>query len=114
MADPLIQLVEWLQVLTNRFAVPLALGIGLYWAWVLWNRTQDTSDPSIRKFSSSGVGSMSFLVSGAYFSALLAGTIALVTWPAPLESPLIGVLLVGGVAFHAAMEAREDRMEGAG
>ncbi|WP_254841135.1 hypothetical protein [Natronomonas marina] len=87
----------------------LALGIGLYWLWTLFVRTfRSDEDPSYRKFSSSRVGSASFLVSGAYFSGLVAAAIAAMTWPLVLESPLIAVALVGGVAYHAMLEYQES------
>jgi hypothetical protein len=109
MADPLNQAVQWGLATVRSFAVPIALAVGAYWAYLLFRRLfRSSSDPSIRKFSSSGIGSMSMVLSGAYLSALLAGSIALVTWPAPMDTPWLGALLVGGVAVHAAVEKRED------
>lgn len=112
MADPLIQAWSWFQLAVHRLAVPIALGIGLYWAYLLYQRTQNDTDPSIRKFSSGGIGGLSFVVSGTYLSAAIAAVIALVTWPAPMDTPAIGFLLVAGVVFHAILEYRE--MAGAG
>lgn len=109
MADPLNQAIQWSIETVQEFAVPIALAVGAYWAFLLFRRLfRSSSDPSIRKFSSSGVGSFSMVMSGAYLSALLAGSIALVTWPAPMETPALGALLLGGVAVHAAVEKRED------
>lgn len=93
----------------DQLLAVVALAIGLYWAYLLYRRSVDSSDPSMRKFSSSALGSMSMVVSGVYFSALLAGGIAVVTWPAPMETPWLGALLLGGVVFHAILEYRESR-----
>lgn len=109
MADPVNQTVQWFVEAVQQFAIPIALAIGAYWGLLLFRRLfRSRSDPSIRKFSSSGIGSMSMVLSGAYLSVVLAGSIALVTWPAPMEMPLLGALLAGGVAVHAAVEKRED------
>ncbi|MFC7077867.1 hypothetical protein [Haloarcula halophila] len=105
---PAAQALELAAQFINQFAAPIAIAVGLYWAWILYRRTIDDTDPSVRKFGSSALGSWSVLVSGAYASALLAAFIAFVTWPAPMETPILAALLLGGVAFHAAMEKRED------
>lgn len=99
--------VNWATVRT--LAEFLALGVGVYWLAALFRRTFQTSeDPSYRKWSQSRVGSASFIVSGAYFSAALAAAIALLTWPIALEQPVVGAVLVFGVAYHAALEYRES------
>jgi hypothetical protein len=94
--------------LVQRFAVPLAIAVGAYWLVHLVRRVRSNDDPSLRKTTSSGTGSMMVMLSGAYFSAALAGMIVFLTWPAPVESPGLGLLLVGGVTFHAVLEKRED------
>lgn len=108
MNSPAAQLLKLVAQLINQFATPLALSVGLYWAWVLVRRWRDDTDPSIRKFSSSAFGSVSFIASGAYKSVLLAGFVVFVTWPAAIETPILGALILGGIAFHAALEKNED------
>lgn len=105
------QLTEFISTgiaLLDQFAPALAIGMGVYWLWTLWRRTRNSSDPSLRRFSSSGIGSASFLVSGAYVSMLIAAGIAALTWPLVVDTPAVGVSLAVGVAFHAALEKRED------
>lgn len=87
-----------------------ALGIGVYWLWTLFVRTfRSDEDPSYRKWTQSQVGSMSFIVSGAYFSAAVAALITVLTWPLAAESPVVGLALVGGVAYHGLLEYEEAR-----
>lgn len=98
----------------TEFGPILAVGMGLYWLYLLYRRIFESSaDPSVRKFTSSSVGSASMLVSGAYASAAIASAIAFLTWPAVVETPSIGYLLVAGVVVHAAFEYDEAREEGA-
>lgn len=86
-----------------------AVGIGAYWVYLLYRRTfQSSADPSYRKFTSSRLGSASFLVSGVYMSAAIAAVIAVLTWPLPLENRLVAGVLVGLVVFHAVLEYRES------
>lgn len=108
MVDAGSQVLFWLADLLARFAGPIALAVGGYWAWVLFKRFRASGDPSLRKSTSSGVGSMSMLVSGVYVSILLAGSIAVVLWLAGSLSPMLAALLFGGVVTHAALEKRED------
>lgn len=99
--------VSWGAVKT--LAAFAALGIGLYWVWTLFVRTfRSDEDPSVRKTTSSRVGSSMILVSGAYYSVVLAAVIAFLTWPLALEQPLVGAALVFGVVYHSAIEYRES------
>jgi hypothetical protein len=108
-----IRILNTLIALVREFGPMLAIGAGIYWAYLLYRRIfVSASDPSVRRFNSSAIGSMSFLVSGAYASAAIAGSIALLTWPAVIETPAIGYALVGGVVVHAAFEYREAQQEG--
>lgn len=94
--------------LAQQFAPIIATAVGLYWAYLLIQRWRGDEDPSVRKQSSSGLGSMSFLVSGAYTSMMFASIIVIATWPMAVEKPLFGALVLGGVVFHSAMEKNED------
>lgn len=108
MPDPLTQIFIWFGELIDQLAVPIAVAVGLYWAYLLYRRARvSSSDPSYRKFTSSALGSASFQISGAYLSALLAIVIAVVTWPAPAETPSFALILLGGVAAHAIIEKNE-------
>jgi len=94
--------------LVTQLAPFVAIGIGGYWLFLLYRRLfRSSRDPSYRKFSSSQVGSASFVVSGAYLSAAFAATIAVLTWPFALEQPLVAVALLGGVVAHSAIEYTE-------
>lgn len=106
------QALALLTQLVAEFGPMLAIGTGIYWAYLLYRRIfVSASDPSVRRFSSSAIGSMSMLISGAYASAALAAGIAVLTWPAVIETPAIGYLLIAGVTAHAAFEYREAAME---
>jgi len=91
-----------------RLAPWFAVGIATYWVYLLYRRTfRSSGDPSYRKFTSSQVGSASMLLSGAYLSGAVAAVIAVLTWPLVLVDPRVGFVLVGLVAYHAALEYRE-------
>ena len=110
MSDPVTQAImagiEFIK--QPAVAAPIAIGVGLYWAVILYQRgVVNDTDPSIRSVNETSLGFKSFIISGAYLSMAIAGVIAFVTWPAPLETPLLGLLLVGGVVFHSALEYRE-------
>jgi len=94
--------------LIDRLAPVIAVSVGLYWVYLLIRRWRSDEDPSYRKFSSSALGSMSFLVSGAYASMVLASVIVVVTWPLAIDQPLVGAFIAAGVVFHAALEKNED------
>lgn len=112
MINALNQVLQWTLIFINRFGPVVAVGLGAYWLWLLYRRTfESTTDPSYKKWYSTGIGSMSMLVTGAFLSAAIAGLIAFLTWPAPVETPLFGLVLIAGVVFHAAVEKQED-MEG--
>lgn len=96
----------------DGIATFIALAVGAYMLYLLYRRSTDTADPSVRKSFDTAVGSYSMLMSGAFAIAGLAAVVALVTWPAPTETPILGVLLVGAVVYAAAMEYRESREEG--
>jgi hypothetical protein len=108
MVDAIGQLVLWFINVVEQFAAPIAIAVGGYWLWVLWRRLGDSSDPSMRKQTQSGIGSMSMLVSGAYVSVMLAAAIAVTLWLAGWLSPLVAGVLLTGVIAHAALEKRED------
>lgn len=111
MTDPVTQAIDSgiAFIRSDSIAAGVALVVGLFWAYILYRRIGDSTDPSIRKTTSSALGSSVMLVSGAYLSAALAGAIMFVTWPLALQSPGFTLFLVGGVGFHAAMEYREDK-----
>jgi hypothetical protein len=90
----------------------IASGAGLYMAYLLYRRSTSTADPSVRKGVDTAVGSYSMLASGAFAIAMLAGVVALVTWPMPVET-VLGPLLLAAVLYSAGMEYRESREEGA-
>lgn len=92
----------------EQLAPWLALGIGVYWLYTLFRRTfVSSADPRYRKSTSSMLGSGSILISGAYFSAIIAVVLAVLTWPLVLESTLVAGGLIGGVAFHSLLEYEE-------
>lgn len=110
MSDPVTQAVvtAFEFVKQPKVAMPLAALIGAYWVYVLYQRTFVSSgDPSIRSVNRTSLGFKSMIISGAYVSMAVALVLAVLTWPAPLETPLLGVALVGGVAFHTILEYRE-------
>ena len=109
MADGIGQVLNGLLAFVAEFAGLIALPIGTYWAWVLVRRFRSSTDPSVRKSTTSGIGSMSMLVSGAYLSVAVAGTIAAVLYVAGSLTPTFVGLLAGGVVAHAVLEKREDR-----
>ena len=109
MADGLGQMLAGLLAFVEEFAGPIALAIGAYWAWVLVRRFRSNTDPSVRRSTTSGIGSMSMLLSGAYVSFVVAGTIAAVLYLAGSLRPTFVGLLAGGVIAHAVLEKREDR-----
>lgn len=108
MADPIKQWALWFGEMLATFGPLLALTLGLYWAWLLWNRLRDDTDPSYRKFSSTSVGSASFVVSGSYVSALLALTIGFLLWVAGMLTAAVGAVLLAGVVGHVWLEKREE------
>ena len=109
MADGIGQMLDGLLAFVVEFAGPIALAIGAYWAWVLVRRFRSNTDPSVRKSTTSGIGSMSMLLSGAYLSVVVAGTIAAVLYLAGSLTPAFAGVLAGGVVGHALLEKREDR-----
>lgn len=99
--------VEWGAVKT--LAGIAALSLAVYWLYTLFRRTfQSDGDPSVRKTTSSRIGSSMFLVSGAYYSAVVAFAIGALSWPMPVEQPAVGAALAFGVLYHAALEYRES------
>lgn len=116
-SNPVKQIILWMttmveQVVANwsTVATVLAAGVGLYLLLVLWRRLQSSSDPSMRMQSSSAAGTTSVLLSGTHVSMLLAGVIGVLTWPAAIEEPAIGLLLVLAVVLHYYLEKREAEM----
>jgi hypothetical protein len=111
MTDPVTQfLTDSVQfVRTTRLGAALAIALGGYWLYVLWSRATSSTDPSLRKQSETALGAMSTLISGVYVSAMVAGLIAYVTWPAVAENLGLALLLLGGVTFHAILELNEKR-----
>lgn len=107
--DLMVELWTFLQ--QDSVATLIALAAGGYMALLLYRRSMGTEDPSVRKSIDTAVGSYSMLMSGAFAIAALASVVAVVTWPAPVETPL-GLLLVGGVLYATGMEYWESRAEG--
>lgn len=109
MTDPLTNFVtesiEYLQ--TTHFGSVIALGIALWLVYALYRRTRDSSDPAVRKWGSNALGSSSILLTGVYVTTLAVVGIAVLTWPLVRDTPLVGVALVGAVAYHGALEYRE-------
>lgn len=93
-----------------QFKTTVAITMGAYLSWVLFNRFRTGEDPSIRYQKESGGGSMSLLLSGVHVTLVLAGIIAAVTWPLVAENATAAVLLGGAVVVHYALEKREVSM----
>lgn len=107
MIDALTQWLLWSWELVRTVGPIVAASLGLYWAWLLWRRLRSSTDPSLRRFSSSGVGSASVVVSGAYLSALLAVVIGGLLFVAGMFSLPVGAALLAVVGVHAVLEKRE-------
>ena len=103
----------WTWIMQDTIAAVIALALGGYAALLLYQRSMSTDDPSISVSIRTFLGSYSLLKSGAFAIVALLGGVALVTWPAPVETPLLGGLLVGGVLYAAGMEYVEYMEEGA-
>lgn len=115
--NPIEQIVGWsaefgYQVFDSWevISTAIAFGLAVYLAFVLYERFQDDSDPSVRLQSSSGGGSLSILLSGTHVTALLLAGIALLTWPLPIAEPFIAMAMVGVLATHYYLEKREVSM----
>lgn len=92
-------LLQWPQVL----GLPvLALAV-----WVVWNRTQDDSDPSGSLALRTDTGALSVSISGAYWVALLAGVAVSLAWDAFMQFPLLLAVPIGLVGIAWWLEKQE-------
>lgn len=94
-------------VMNARVAV--ALLAGFYLVVVFIRRVRSDTDPSLRYSSETAGGSMSMLLSGTHVTMVLAGIIALATWPLVANSIGFAALLGGAVVAHYILEKGEDR-----
>lgn len=115
LANPVRQVFGWFVTLLdqlfihwNRVAPVLALALGVYLAWVIGTRIRSNEDPSFRYQSESGAGTTSIMVSGVHVTLVLVTTIALLTWPAVIQTPVLGLVLLGAVIVHFVVEKQED------
>lgn len=67
----------------------------------------EADDPSVSVSNESAAGQTSILLSGVHLVLVVVGAIAFLTWPAPIESPAVGIALGGVVALHFVVEKRE-------
>lgn len=88
----------------------LAVAAATYLVLTLFQRSKTDEDPSLRMQQSSAAGSSSVLISGVYVTALLLGIIAFLTWPLPVERPIVGVGMVLAFVYHYYLEKREVSM----
>lgn len=64
-------------------------------------------DPNFTYSSESDAGATSISVSGVHYVGMLAVAVAALTWPAPVESPVVLLALGGIVLAHWIVEKRE-------
>lgn len=88
-------------------ATIIASGTGLYLLWVLYERIMAGDGASLRMTSKSGAGATSVTLSGTHVTATLVAIIAVVTWPAAVEAPALGGLLMLAVVGHYILEKSE-------
>jgi hypothetical protein len=89
--------------------VAVALLAGLYLLFVLVQQFRSDTDPSLRYTTENAAGSTSMLLSGTHVTIVLAGVIALATWPLVMQSTGLLVALGGAVLVHFVVEKMEDR-----
>jgi|GEM_PF-3582785 len=94
----------------ESFSMIIAAGAATYLVVTLFQRSNTDEDPSLRMQQSSAAGSTSVLISGVYVTMGLLGIIAFVTWPLPLERPIVGVAMIGAAVYHYYLEKREVSM----
>lgn len=114
-ANPVRQIILWLTELVRMVAanwgtVSTALA-ALFVVLVLWITAQrlfgNDADPNFSYTKQSDAGSTTILLSGVHYVIALVTVIALLLWPAPIERPLILVVLGGLVVGHYIVEKRE-------
>lgn len=94
----------------ESFSGIIAAAAATYLVVTLFQRSNTDEDPSLRMQQSSAAGSTSVLISGVYVTMVLLGIIAFVTWPLPLERPIVGVAMVAAAVYHYYLEKREVSM----
>lgn len=104
---PLQSTVESLTTTVTSWPGVLAVPVLAVAIWWLYVRTQQSDDPSGNMVIETDTGSVSVLISGAYWIALLVGLAAWLTWPLAMNEPVVGVVLLGMVGLAYALEKRE-------
>jgi hypothetical protein len=90
----------------SAVATALAVSAGLYLLVVLYRQFVSDEDPSMRYTVENAAGTTVMLMSGTHVAVALAATIAAVTWPLAVESPL-GVILALALVGSYIAEKRE-------
>jgi hypothetical protein len=94
--------------MVNSITGLIAAMLGIYLAYITFRRILgDSDDPNASIAASGDTGSFSFLLSGSWFVAAIAGLIVGLTWPMPRENPIITGALVLAIVAHWIYERRE-------